>query len=145
LSPEDEIRRAAAELFELRDEVLQNPDPNRIAEYAEDQSPLYAIDVDAINRLVAADARHATDAAQVLGVRLDTFDPQNPSLTVVLEYHETDVINAAGQVLQRLPAGRVAYSISLIGSAGSWMINRFLVLDQLLPSAMDDIIAMGVP
>ena len=40
LSPEDEIRRAAADLFELRDEVLQNPDPSRILEYAQDQSPL---------------------------------------------------------------------------------------------------------
>ncbi|MGH9117631.1 MAG: peptidoglycan recognition protein family protein [Acidimicrobiales bacterium] len=145
LSPEDEIRRAAAELFELRDEVLQNPDPNRILEYAEDQSPLYAMDRDGIGRLVAANARWASDPSQVLGVRLELLDPRSPSLTIVIDFFEADVVSADGQVLEHVPAGRVAYGISLLGSAGNWKINDFFVGDQILPSVMDEVISLGVP
>ncbi|MGH9119148.1 MAG: hypothetical protein ACRD0A_15095 [Acidimicrobiales bacterium] len=145
LSPEDEIRQAAAELFELRDEVLQNPDVDRISEYAEDQSPLYPMDVDGIGRLVAANSRWASDPSQVLGVRLEVDDPRSPSLTIVIDFFEADVVSGDGQVLEHVPAGRVAYSISLLGSAGSWKINDFFLLDQILPSAVEEIISLGVP
>ncbi|MGH9243831.1 MAG: hypothetical protein ACRD29_05850 [Acidimicrobiales bacterium] len=145
LSPEDEIRRAAADLFELRDEVLQNPDPNRILEYCEDQSPLYAMDVDTINRLIAQNARWGGDPGQVLGVRLESFDPRSPQLAIVSESAPVDIIDANGHVVQHLSGGRSAYSISLLGSAGNWKINRFLVLDQIEPDAVEQIIMLGVP
>jgi hypothetical protein len=145
LSPDDEIRRSAAQLFELRDEVLMNPDPARVIEYAVEQSPLYANDRDAIDHLVATQARHASDTGRVLGVRLEANEGGSPHVTVVIEYVEGDVVNSAGEVLQRLPAGRVAYGVSLLGSPGSWKVNDFFVLDQLLPSEMDEVIAAGVP
>jgi hypothetical protein len=145
LSPEDEIRRSAADLFELRDEVLMNPDPARIAEYAEDQSPLYANDRGVIDSLVAAGARWGGDPGEVLGVRMESGDMRNPQLSVVVDTFDVDVVDASGQVLQHLPAERRAYSISLLGAAGSWRINRFLLLDDALPSAVQDIISRGVP
>ena len=145
LSPEDEIRRSAAALWELRDEVLQNPDPARIGEYAVEQSPLYPNDLDSINRLVAANARWASDPGQVLGVRLEANEGGSPRVSVVVESPEVDIVDASGAVLQHLPGDRRAYSMSLLGSPGRWRINDFFVGDQVLPSEIEDIIAQGVP
>jgi hypothetical protein len=145
LSPEDEIRRSAAELFELRDEVLMNPDPARILEYTEEQSPLYANDRGLIDSLIASNARWAADPGRVLGVRLEANEGGSPRLTVVVETLEVDIVSDNGQVLQHLPSDRRAYSISLLGGPGNWNINAFLVLNEILPSAMDEVIAVGVP
>ncbi|MGH9246786.1 MAG: hypothetical protein ACRD29_21240 [Acidimicrobiales bacterium] len=147
LSPEDEIRRAAAALFELRDEIIQSdPRRDRILDYAEDQSPLYANDARLFDRMQSTGARWAGgDPGEVLGVRLQSFDPRSPGLTIVRQGHDSDIVDPGGQVLQHLPAGRSAYSISLLGSAGSWKINDFLVLDQILPSVVEEIVAEGVP
>jgi hypothetical protein len=145
LSPEDEIRRSAAQLFELRDDVLMNPDPGRVYEYAVEQSPLFANDRNVINQLVADNARWAGDPGQVLGVRLEGTEGGSPGLTVVIESSDVDIVDANGDVVQHLPSARRAFSISLLGSPGSWNINGFLELDQLSPQAMNEVISLGVP
>jgi hypothetical protein len=145
LSPEDEIRRSAAQLFELRDEVLMNPDPSRILEYAEEQSPLYANDRGLIDSLIASNARWAGDPGRVLGVRLEANEGGSPRVTVVVESYEVDIVDTNGNVLQQLPSERRAYSVSLLGSPGSWQINDFLFSEQVLPTVIDQIVALGVP
>lgn len=73
------------------------------------------------------------------------FDQRSPSLTVVIQHPEVDVVDGNGGVVQHLAEERRAYGITLLGAAHDWKINGFVVSEQFLPEEFAEVIALGVP
>lgn len=143
---DDEVRRAAVELLEVRNDVFQNPDPERIDEYLTPLCTCYSAELAALENFVANGERWDGPAVEPLGVRLLDVDPTSPRTVVIVRQRSINIVDTSGATVREVPGfERVAFSVGLArDESGAWRINSLVDAPEFSPTLADEIVSEGL-
>lgn len=130
---ETEVKRAAIELLELRNEVFMNPDPTRVEEYISETCVCLEAERGFIEQLATNGERWAQPPFEVLAIRLERADQSNPRFTVVARQPGGSIAGPESSTsVTEVPVAPL--TLSLVRDDGArWRINS---LDEI-PLAAD--------
>ena len=140
---ETEVKLAAIELLELRNEVFMAPDVTRVDEYISQTCVCREAELGFIRDLETAGARWTEPAFEVLGIRIDDPNPAEVLMMVVARQPGGTVSDGATTTsIIEVPVAPLV--VSLVREDGEWRING---LDEFpLPAeAANQIVEQGVP
>ena len=142
---ETEVKLAALELLEIRNEVLMNPDPSRIDEFLSELCTCLDREFGVVERFATDGRRWAGPAVEPLAIRLDRSDQANPTFTVIARQPAGEIIGPSGAE----PVAEVdlaPYFVSLIrASDGGWRINGLEGLTMERDAAQAIVREEGLP
>lgn len=141
-----EVRRAAVELLQVRNEVFQSTDPERVDDYLTPLCTCYSNETEVLENQAEAGHRWSGPALEPLGVRLLDGDQVIPRLVVIVRQHPIEVVDSQGNVLSTFPAlERAALFIGLqLNASGNWRIGLFQNNPDFDPSLAEEIVAEGL-
>lgn len=154
IDADTEFRRAAVELFELRNEIhRQFPvDPARVDEYVDDDCPCRASELERLTRFQAEGLHWDGDGVVPLGVRIDPVAeglplPPTPAMTLVARQPPIRVVDAAGNVHGQLEdADLVAYGVVVERSdTGTWRMRILESAPEFRRDLANQIVQDGLP
>lgn len=125
---ETEVKLAALELLELRNEVFQNPDESRVSEYIADTCVCLEAERGFIRDLAAANARWTEPPFIPLGIRLEDRTRTNPAFTVVARQPAGSVVGPSTSSPVREVSLAPLFMSLVRDSEGRWRINA---LDEI--------------
>jgi hypothetical protein len=141
---ETEVKLAALELLEIRNEVFQNPDVWRVSEYIAETCVCLERERQIVADFVAQGRRWTGPAIVPLGIRWSNEDERGPTLTVA-------ALQPAGQIVgqgssETVPAvDEAPYRVTLVrDSDGEWLINGLTGI-TLVSDAFQSIVEEGLP
>ena len=140
-----EVRRAAIELLEIRNDVFMHPDPTRVGEYISSFCTCLERERGIVERLQNQGHRWQQPAVEPLGVRLVDPDATEPVLVLVGAQPSGGIADSSGTRVESIGAVDLTpYSLTLVRESNSWLINSLegLTLDR--PVA-DAIVGEGLP
>jgi hypothetical protein len=148
VSLDTEVRQAAIDLLEIRNEVLMNPDVSRVSEYISETCVCLERERGGVERFVREGLRWTAPAVTVRGIRIapgDT-DQVEPTLTVVAVQPDAAIVRADGTVDEVVPySDEAAYLVALLRDAGgAWRINGLEGI-SLNDETIAEVLAVGVP
>jgi hypothetical protein len=142
---ETEVKLAALELLEIRNEVFQNPDVSRVSEYISEFCTCLERELGIVQEFVQNGRRWTGPAVEPLGIRLDSDDARGPSLTLIARQPAGSIAGPAGTV----PVAEVElapYVVSLVAEApGAWRINGLEGITLERDAALQIIEHEGLP
>lgn len=141
-----EVRRAAIELLEVRNEVFQNPDPERADEFLASFCTCYSATVTTLEDFVANGERWDGPAVEPLGVRLLDADPNSPRTVVIFRQRSINIVDTSGVAVRQVPGfERVAFSVGLVrDESGAWRINSLVDASEFSPTLAEEIVSEGL-
>lgn len=143
---EIEVKRAAIELLEIRNDVFQHPDVTRVSEYIADTCVCLERERGFIERFESEGLRWTDRPVVPVGLRVTSPLPEAPSLIIVAEQPEAEVVNASGAVVESFePVSRAVYTLNLVQVGTTYRLNGFETFPDLEQDAVDAIVAEGLP
>ncbi len=151
---ETEFRRAAVELFELRNEIHREfpVDPARVDEYVTANCECRASELERLTRFQAEGLHWDGDGVVPLGIRINPVAEglpaaPTPLMTLILRQPPIRVVDAAGNVDEQFPdADLVAFDVAVERTdAGEWRLRLFEPNPFLLRDIASQIVQAGLP
>jgi hypothetical protein len=141
-----EVRRAAIELLEVRNDVFMHPDVTRVSEYIADTCTCLERERAIVDGLVRSGRRWVGANLVPIGITLDLPSESSPTLTLVARQPQTSIVNARDEVEEEVPdSGASGFRVSLTRSAdGAWRLN-LLDADFLNDETVERVSAVGLP
>lgn len=120
---ETEVKLAALELLELRNEVFMAPDVDRVSEYIADTCVCLERERQIVADLETQGRRWTTEVVVPLGIRLDRPDPNGPSFALIASQPPGTINGPAGdEMIPEVPLA--PYFVTLARSSdGKWRLN----------------------
>ena len=120
---ETEVKLAALELLEIRNDVLQNPDVSRVSEYISEFCTCLERELGIVEEFVQSGRRWTGPAVEPLGLRVDRSDADNPTFTLIARQPAGAIVSASNE--EPVPEVPLApYFLSLIrDETGGWRFN----------------------
>jgi hypothetical protein len=120
---ETEVKLAALELLEIRNEVFQNPDVDRVSEYIAETCVCLERERQIVADLAAAGRRWTGPAIVPLGITWSNEDRRGPTLTVAATQPAGEIVGGASpEPVPDVP--QAPYRVTLVrNEAGQWRIN----------------------
>ena len=141
---ETEVKLAALELLEIRNQVFQNPDVARVSEYIADTCVCLERERQIVEGLVTDDVRWTSPAVVPLGIRIDDPGPQEVAFTLVAQQPEGAIEGPLGR--EEIPAVELApYFLALTRQGDEWRINGLEGVSMGEDAALDLIRSDGLP
>jgi hypothetical protein len=140
-----EVRRAAVELLEIRNDVLMNPDVSRVSEYISDTCVCLEQERGFVADLVTATQRWGQTPLEPLGVLVTASDNVEPGLTIVARQPGGEIEDSAGIRVAPVPEVELApIAVTLVRAGGEWRFNLFQPIELPRESA-ERVAAGGLP
>ncbi len=142
-----EVRRAAVELIEARNDAFRAADPEQVDEYLLSLCTCYSDEVAALEGLAQAGHSWNGPAIEPLGVRLITEDPIAPRLVVIVRQHAIEVVDGNGTIINSSPAiERAAIAVNVQrNDSGEWRFGLFVNNPDFDPVLGQEIVEEGLP
>ena len=141
---ETEVKLAALELLEIRNDVLQNPDVSRVSEYIAETCVCLARERQIIEGLVADGVRWTGPAVVPLGIRLDDAGPPEAAFTLVAMQPEGTIEGPGGR--EDIPAVEIApYFLAVTRHGNEWRINGLEGVSMGREAALSLVSEEGLP
>ena len=141
---ETEVKLAALELLEIRNEVLQNPDVGRVSEYIAETCVCLERERQIIVDFVAQGRRWTGPAIVPLGVRLSNDDAAGPAVTIAAHQPAAEIVGPGDAETVR-QVDEAPYLVTLVRDArGAWLINGLTGI-TLESATFDAIVGEGLP
>jgi hypothetical protein len=119
---ETEVKLAALELLEIRNEVFQNPDVSRVSEYIAETCVCLERERQIVADFVAQGRRWTGPAIVPLGIRVTANDDAGVDLLLVAT-QPASTIEGAGDSSPVAEVALAPYLLSLVETGGRWRIN----------------------
>jgi hypothetical protein len=141
-----EVRRAAIELLEIRNEVFMAPDVSRVDEYIADTCVCLERERGFIEGFVRDDVHWDGPVVEVRGIAVDNNDQDDPLLTLVARQPEARLVGSDGSTVRSVSQGEaVGYRVGLAQQPhGGWRINLLDGL-ELNDGTISEILEAGRP
>jgi hypothetical protein len=141
---ETEVKLAALELLEIRNEVLQNPDVNRVSEYIADTCICLERERQIVEGLVADGVRWTAPPVVPLGIRIDDRGPTEVAFTLVARQPQATIEGA--DAIEEVPAVDIApYFVALVQQDSGWRINGLEGVSMGEDAALELVRSEGLP
>lgn len=142
---ETEVKLAALELLEVRNEILMHPDPERVGEYLSELCTCFEREIGVLRDFAATGQRWAGPVVEPLAIRMDRDDRGHPSFTVIARQPPGEILSPSGA--QPIPEVELApYFVSLVAEPGAgWRINGLEGLTMERSAALAIIETEGLP
>ncbi|MGH9184498.1 MAG: hypothetical protein ACRD0U_01570 [Acidimicrobiales bacterium] len=149
LTQEEIVRREAVRLIELRNDVYEHPDPNRVTEYVITLCECYPVESQGVTNMVNEGVHFAGPAFEVMGARTVSVEGTGADVDLVLRQPDTPQVDAAGNVvIEGSFMDRIPVHLSLTRTApgsDTWIITGWFFRDDYSEETIDEIIEAGVP
>ena len=143
-----EVRQAAIDLLEIRNEVLMEPDVSRVSEYISETCVCLERERGGVERFVREGLHWTAPAVTVRGIRVVPGDDDlsSPTLTVVAVQPDAAIVRADGSTLELVPfSDESAYAVVLSrNDHGDWRINGLEGI-SLNESTIAEVLEVGLP
>jgi len=141
-----EVRRAAIELLEIRNDVFMHPDPTRVSDYIADSCLCLERERAFIERFVNEGLRWTIGPVDVRAVELTVARDDEPSLTLIVREPAADLVRADGTVAEHADElSGAAYSVTLLrDSSGEWRMNGLTSI-ELNAETIAEVLSAGLP
>lgn len=141
-----EVRRAAIELLEIRNDVFMHPDVSRVSEYIADTCTCLERERGFIERFVEEGLRWEAGPMRSVAIRVVSDDAREPVLTAVVSQPATHLLGPDDVPVEDVPAGQdLPYRVRLVrNDAGHWRVNILDAVD-LDAAAIAEVLNEGLP
>lgn len=140
-----EVRRAAIELLEVRNDVFMHPDVTRVSEYLTSTCTCLDRERRIVEGFVRDGVHWAAPPLTFEAIQVLNPDEVEPTLTLIATQASNAIVDVGGAVVDVVPSvDRLPYRVSVLRVEDRWRLNALEPI-TLNEDVIDQVLAGGLP